>query len=64
MRNLVQYPITSADIFDAITTSENLISGMNTIGDVNCYSLSLLKLYLEENIDSVNVFLNEHKMLK
>lgn len=62
MRNLGQYPITSADVFDALTASENLIRDQNTIGSVNNYSLYLLRLYLEENIDNLNIFLDKHKV--
>lgn len=51
-------------MFDALAISEKLTRDQNTIGGVNNYSLYLLRLYLEENIDNLNIFLDKHKVGK
>jgi hypothetical protein len=62
MRNLQEYPITSIDIFDALRCADSLMD-TESIGDTNRLSLTLLRLYLEDNKTSLNEFLNKHKIV-
>lgn len=54
MRNLIQYPITKKDVMIALNESYNYHVGKGYIGDTACYSLSLIKDFLENNEDFEN----------